>query len=210
MSLELILSAMTNLGARWVLWLLVALSIIGLAIVVERAVCFWHTRDDVTALAERIAEKLRAGEWTGAENIAMESRSFEARVAGAALRYRDPETADEAMLGETARVRLDMERYLGFLGTVGSNAPFVGLLGTVIGIIGAFRELGRSQGALTAGLMHEIGEALVATAVGLLVALPAVTAFNVFRRLIQTRLANVEALRRSVLAGLKARAKEPV
>ncbi len=206
MDLQLILNALTDLGARWVLWLLVGLSVLGVGIILERAACFWFSRDDARRLRDRLVESLEAGRWQEAEKLAMESPSFEARVAAAALRARDPKTADEHMLGETERVRLDMEQNLAFLGTVGSNAPFVGLLGTVIGIIGAFRELDKSQGALTSGLMNEIGEALIATAVGLLVALPAIAAFNLFRRLIQARLANVELVRRGVLAGLSSRA----
>ncbi len=206
MNLQLVLGALTELGARWVLWLLVALSVVGIGIIFERAACFWFSRDNALRLRDRLVEQLDAGKWQAAQKLAMESPSFEARVVAAALRARDAKTADEHMLSETERVRLDMERNLAFLGTVGSNAPFVGLLGTVIGIIGAFRELDKSQGALTSGLMNEIGEALVATAVGLLVALPAIAAFNLFRRLIQARLASVELVRRGVLASFAARA----
>jgi biopolymer transport protein ExbB len=110
------------------------------------------------------------------------------------------------MLSATESIRLELERYLSFLATVGSNAPFVGLLGTVVGIVGAFAELDASRGALTEGLMANVGEALVATAVGLLVALPAIAAFNVFRRIVQTRLARADALRRAVLGTMKATA----
>ena len=96
-----------------------------------------------------------------------------------------------------------MERNLAFLGTMGNNAPFVGLLGTVIGIIRAFHELNASTGRVSEGLMSEIGEALVATAIGLLVALPAVAAFNFFQRLIKTRATQADALGKEVLAFLE-------
>lgn len=204
MELEMVLSALTGLGARWVLWLLVALSVLGVGIIVERGLCFWFSRDDVRVLERKLVEMLEAGELAGAEKLAMESPSFEARVATAALRTADVTGADDRMQGETARVRVDMERNLAFLSTVGSNAPFLGLLGTVIGIIGAFKELDRSHGALTAGLMSEIGEALVATAVGLVVALPAIAAFNVFRRLIAARLSSIEAMRLAIIASMRA------
>jgi biopolymer transport protein ExbB len=97
-----------------------------------------------------------------------------------------------------------MEKRLAFLGTLGNNAPFIGLLGTVIGIIRAFHELNDSAGKVTAGLMSEVGEALVATAIGILVALPAIAAFNYFQRIIKARLARAEALSRDVMAYLKA------
>ena len=91
-----------------------------------------------------------------------------------------------------------------FLGTLGSNAPFIGLLGTVIGIIRAFHELDAAAGKVTAGLMAEIGEALVATAVGILVALPAIAFFNLFQRIIKGRITRAEAFGKEVLAHLKA------
>ena len=70
----------------------------------------------------------------------------------------------------------------------------MGLLGTVIGIIRAFHTLDESQGKITAGLMADIGEALVATAIGILVALPAVAAYNYFQRVIKSRLARGNAM----------------
>jgi biopolymer transport protein ExbB len=98
-----------------------------------------------------------------------------------------------------------MERNLAFLGTVGNNAPFVGLLGTVIGVMRAFAALDQSGGQVSEGLMREIGEALVATAIGLLVAIPAVAFFNFFQRTIRLRIGRAEALGRDLLAYLKER-----
>lgn len=110
------------------------------------------------------------------------------------------------MAGESALAKLAMERNLAFVGTVGNNAPFVGLLGTVIGIIRAFRELEAHGGLVSSGLLTEVGEALVATAVGLLVALPAIAFFNLFQRVIRARLGRAQALGFEVLAFLAARA----
>jgi biopolymer transport protein ExbB len=101
------------------------------------------------------------------------------------------------------RWKLRLERRLAFIGTVGSNAPFVGLLGTVIGIIRAFHALDASGGQMSTALMAEIGEALTATAIGLFVALPAVALFNVFSRQIATRIARAEALGRELLSFVK-------
>jgi biopolymer transport protein ExbB len=94
------------------------------------------------------------------------------------------------------------------LGTLGSNAPFVGLLGTVIGIVQAFEQLQLSgaangSGGAMNGVMGAIAEALVATAIGLVVAIPAVAAFNAFQRRIKTILGNAEALRHIVLSYVK-------
>lgn len=205
MNTVLAFGAITNFGATWVLWGLLLLSVAGLAVIVERAVCYWSTREDVLRLSGELGPLIAHGQWQKLEKLLSESPSFEARVAAAALGHEDPASADQLMLGASQTARIELERHLSFLGTVGSNAPFVGLLGTVIGIIGAFKQLDANHGAWTDGLMTEIGEALIATAVGLLVALPAIAAFNVFRGIVQTRLARADALRRCVLGQLHAR-----
>jgi biopolymer transport protein ExbB/TolQ len=206
------LTAFSMLGAGWVLWLLVGLSVIGLAIVLERAYYLLSSRDDVNRLKEDLLGMLRRGEIDSARSRVNQSRSFEARVAAAGLDSisEGAASAEERMAGETQLARMQMERNLAFLGTVGNNAPFVGLLGTVIGIIRAFHSLNESAGQVTSGLMSEVGEALVATAIGILVALPAVAFYNLFQRIIRARLARADALGREVLAYLKADRTQPL
>jgi biopolymer transport protein ExbB len=197
------LSAFTNLGARWVLWLLFGLSVAGVAVIIERAVYLLTSRDDVGKLQRELRDMLARGDLVRARRRLEESPCFEARVAAAGLNADGPGSAEERMAGASQIARLAMEKHLAYLGTLGSNAPFVGLLGTVIGIIGAFHELSGGVGQVSAGLMAEIGEALVATAVGLLVALPAVAFFNLFQRVITTRLGRADALGHEVLAHFK-------
>ena len=199
------LTAFAMLGAEWVMWLLVLLSVVVVAIVLERAYYLIASRDDMAALRAELMKRLRGGDVDGARERLAASRSFEARIALAGLEAADEgaASAEERMAGESALAKLAMERNLAFVGTVGNNAPFVGLLGTVIGIIRAFHELDQSGGQVSAGLMAEIGEALVATAIGLLVALPAVAFFNLFLRMIKARLARGESLGSEVLAHLK-------
>lgn len=199
------LNGLTQLGATWVLWLLVALSVIGLGIAIERAVTLLTTRDDVVELSRGLSALLARGDTEKARHLLQESRSYEARIAAAALDASDAPAAEERIAKESTLVRLDLERRLAFLGTLGNNAPFVGLLGTVIGIVRAFHALDSGGGQVSAGLMAEIGEALVATAFGLMVALPAVACFNLFQRVIRSRLAGADALSREVLVHLKSR-----
>ena len=90
--------------------------------------------------------------------------------------------------GEVAK----LDRFVGVLGTIGSTAPFVGLFGTVLGIIRAFSGLAASQGASPAAVADGIAEALVATAVGLFVAVPAVIAYNYFVRTVNKHALNLE------------------
>jgi biopolymer transport protein ExbB len=140
-------------------------------------------------------------------------RSVEGAIVRAGLTNgeRGADAASEAMASATAIGRLRLERRLSFLGTLGNNAPFVGLLGTVIGIVQAFHQLERAGlgGSASADIMGAIAEALVATAIGLAVAIPAVAAFNYFQRRIRTTLGNAEALEHIVLSHLKGTAAQP-
>jgi len=189
-------------GAEWVMWLLVALSIIGFAIATERAIALVRTREQVGAMGMDMMRLLRRGDVDAAKARLARSPSFEAKIVGAGLTETNPQAAEEKMTGAAQLAKLQMERRLSFLGTLGANAPFVGLLGTVIGIIRAFQMLDQSGGQVSSGLMSEVGHALVATAIGILVALPAVAFFNAFQRVIKARLARADALGREVLAQL--------
>ncbi|HEY3493579.1 MAG TPA: MotA/TolQ/ExbB proton channel family protein [Polyangiaceae bacterium] len=194
---------LTAYGSQWILWVLVALSVIALAIVIERTIVLVSSRDNVLKLRRELRALLGREDVEGARRRLDASPSFEASIARAGLEAGGAASAEERMRSEQQVARLTLERHLGFLGTLGSNAPFVGLLGTVIGVVRAFQELAQSSGQVSAGLLAEIGEALIATAVGILVALPAVAFFNLFQRLIKARLGQSEALRHEVLAYLK-------
>ncbi|MBX3211749.1 MAG: MotA/TolQ/ExbB proton channel family protein [Labilithrix sp.] len=212
--IERVKSAMVGLGATWVLILMLVLSVVSLAIMLERAWLYWSLRDDAASLMRDLGRLLRGGDLEGARRRLEASPSAEAAVviAGIVEAKMGPEAAEEAMAGASALQRLKLEKRLTFLGTVGNNAPFIGLLGTVIGIVGAFDELGKAKNATLTGaaqvapeaVMANIAEALVATAVGLLVAIPAVAAFNMFQRVVRATLANTDALGHVLLAHLKA------
>lgn len=199
------LTAFAMLGAGWVMWLLVVLSVVSLAIILERAYYFFSSRGDARKLQDQLRKHLQNGDLDKAQTQLNAAPGPEARVVSAGLVAAGdgPASAEEAMAGERGVVRASMERNLAFLGTVGNNAPFVGLLGTVIGVIRAFQALHESAGQVSEGLMAEIGEALVATAIGLLVALPAVAAYNIFQRVIKGRLVWADAMGRDLLSYLK-------
>ena len=217
--LERVKSALVGMGAGWVLILMFILSIVSVAIMLERAWLFWSLRDDPTRLMRDLAKLLRAGDMEGARKRLEASASAEAAVVVAGIVEADQgaDAAEEAMAGASALQRNRLERRLVILGTIGNNAPFVGLLGTVIGIVGAFDELARESAAanaatgqqsaggaaVSAALQAHISEALVATAVGLFVAIPAVAAYNYFVRLVKTTLANTDALGHVLLSHLK-------
>jgi biopolymer transport protein ExbB len=204
---------MTNFGAAWVMWLLIILSVISVAIMLERAWFYLSLRDDLPALAERFRGALRDGDFGKAQKTLDASVSAEAAVVAAGLAEADrgAKSAEEAMQGAKALQKMRLERRLAFLGTLGNNAPFIGLFGTVIGVVQAFEGLSKettaqAQGATAAPqeVMAAIAEALVATAVGLAVAIPAVVAYNFFSRHSRAILANTEALSRVLMAHLVA------
>lgn len=101
---------------------------------------------------------------------------------------------DRAVRSFLSQEKSRLENGLTVLATLGSNAPFIGLFGTVLGIIQAFGALGNHQNN-TADIMTGISEALIATAIGLFVAIPAVIAFNFFSRELKILLVNAEALK---------------
>jgi biopolymer transport protein ExbB len=207
-------SAMVGLGTGWILLLMLFLSVVSLAIMLERAWLYWSLRDDIDELMRDLGRLLRSGDLEGARRRLEGSRSAEAAVvvAGLVEADRGVEAAQEAMEGASALQRIKLEKRLAFLGTLGNNAPFIGLLGTVIGIVAAFDELSKVKLAAAAGssalapeaVMARISEALVATAIGILIAIPAVAAFNAFQRVVRGTIANTEALGHLLLAHLKA------
>jgi biopolymer transport protein ExbB len=218
--IEQLTHLMVNSGAAWVLWLLFALSFVSVAIALERLLAFRRTRGDVDRLVPDLRRLLRQDDHERAAQMLTDSHSVEGRVVAAGLAESDlgSAAAEEAMAAAMGLERKRLERRLLFLGTVGNNAPFVGLLGTVIGIVGAFEALGKPQalsqtitGAAAAAnalaperVMSTIAEALVATAVGLIVAIPAVAVFNYFQGRVTSALADAETLGHVLLAHLRA------
>lgn len=207
--IERIKSALIGLGTLWILVLMVILSVVSIAIMLERGWLYWTLRDDAPRLMKELGRLLRAGDLKGARRCLEASPSAEAAVvvAGLVEAPMGAEAAEEAMAGASALQRNRLEKRLAFLGTLGNNAPFIGLFGTVVGIMAAFDELGKSQdagGAVAPRMvMYNISEALVATAIGIFVAIPAVAAYNTFQRIVKAILANTDALAHVLLAHLK-------
>ena len=214
-TVEAIKHLFLDAGAGWVLWLLAGLSVASLAIAFERWALYRRTSANLHELAAGLQERLGNSSEQNAAKWLLTADTVSSRVAAAGLRLaaRGPAAAAKAMISRTALEREDLELRLAFLGTLGNNAPFIGLFGTVIGVIQAFEELGHGAaghaGAGAAGqvasaaVMSAIAEALVATAVGIAVALPAVAAYNYFQRRVEHLLAGAEVLSNLVLAHLE-------
>ena len=192
--------------AEWVLWLLLALSVVSVGVMIERVLFYRRHRVDIESVRQKLSEHLKAGDFNAAAGFLSEFDSLETNVVLYGLRdyEQGPESVEDLISGATRRERARYERRLSFLATVASNAPFIGLFGTVLGIIRAFKELSSDMGEASSAVMGGIAEALIATAIGLMVAIPAVVAFNFLKGRVKATVDNMHMMAGTLLARLKA------
>ena len=192
--------------SEWVLWLLLALSLLSVAVMVERWIFYRRRKVDFDSLREEFAKCLDKGDFEAAAKLLSKTNSLETNVVLAGLRgyTKGPESVEDLLSGAMSRERSFYERRLPILATLASNSPYIGLFGTVLGIVRAFKDLSKDIASASSGVMAGIAEALVATAIGLLVAIPAVVAYNVFKGMVKDAVTNTESLSRILLAELKA------
>ncbi len=197
------LTKVTMAGSEWVLWLLIALSLLSVVVMVERAVYMRSNRiKNFNIFARRMSVLLHKDHVAEAITLCKGEKGIEARVAQIALENWNmgAEAIEKATLSIMGREKQNLERGIFILGTLGSNSPFIGLLGTVLGIIKAFHDLSVNAAGGSSVVMAGISEALVATAIGLVVAIPAVVAFNIFQRTIKKRIGNCESIQQMILS----------
>lgn len=192
---------LTLIGAEWVLWLLVFLSVLSIAVIFERALFFLRIKHNFAHFNASLSDYLKRGEYEQAEGLCSAQKSLAAQVALQGLKNRQlgREALEGSMEGLIVGERSKLDRGLVILGTLGNNAPFIGLFGTVIGIIKAFHDLAMNPQGGPSVVMTGISEALVATAVGLLVAIPAVIAFNAFTRIVKNQISNAQAVSKMLM-----------
>lgn len=204
------------IGAEWVLYFLILLSVISVAIIIERLRFYRTASKGLEPFRAKIRDAANQGKWEDAL-AAAQQRSKQANLRAADLetgmtmallscrQANDKGKPTSQSLNELAqdavlRTRIHWERNLAILASIGSNAPFVGLFGTVLGIIKAFHDLAKQPIAGAQTVSAGVSEALVATAVGILVAIPATVAFNFFQRRVKSACLQAEALK-SFLVG---------
>ena len=199
-----LLDLMLRAGSSWILYLLLGLSLAAVTIMLDRIWFYLQERPPKERLAAAVAALGKGGAAAALAKLT-DARSMEAAVARACLSHAGDGMAavEERKAGAIEEERTRYERRLAFLGTLGNNAPFIGLFGTVLGIIRAFHDLAGNSLQGTQAVMSGIAEALVATGVGLLVALPAVAAYNIFTRQVERAASASEVLAHEILAVLK-------
>jgi biopolymer transport protein ExbB len=203
------------IGAEWVLYLLLILSVFSVSLIVERALFYREASKGLSEFRANVRKAVSANQTASLVQLA-ETRikdragrtpdleSEMVRALAAHGKTSSPDVLVEVAQDSVLRARLEWEKNLSVLATISTNAPFIGLFGTVLGIIKAFHDLAlqASTGAqtVTAG----ISEALVATAVGLLVAIPAAIAFNLYQRRVKNALGEAESLKSFLVGKLSA------
>jgi biopolymer transport protein ExbB/TolQ len=200
------------LGAEWVLWLLLALSVLSIGVMIER-VLFLHKRKvDLHAIEQAVIAAIRSREPGALDQRFGGSDALASRVAIAGVKAGDDgvDAAAEAMSSEKARVKKRYEENLVVLATLGNNAPFIGLFGTVLGVVAALHDLKDNPQGGADAVMGSLSEALVATAVGIIVAIPAVVSFNLINRRLRAAAADADGVAHIVLAELHGRERKEV
>jgi biopolymer transport protein ExbB/TolQ len=192
----------TAVGPEWVLWLLLVLSLFSVGTIIERAVFFRRRRLRMVPFSRDLEDTLRTEDLDAVRTLLKNTHGFESVALLRTLEWFDDgaEAMSEVLEAAIREQRLELDPGLAFLGTVGNNAPFVGLLGTVLGVVNAFQELGNTSGAAIGSVMSGIAQALIATALGIAVALPAVVAYNLFTKRTNDIEDNARALMSLVLA----------
>ena len=206
---------MSLIGAEWVLYLLLLLSVLSVSLMFERARFYREASQGLPEFRQQIRAAAAGGKWDEVLKVARDRAAkqaaaapdLEAAMAAALLDHaqgnraaKGPDVLTEVAQDSVVRARIEWDRNLAMLATIGSNAPFIGLFGTVLGIIKAFHDLSQQAGAAAQTVTAGVSEALIATAVGILVAIPAVVAYNLFQRRVKGALAEAEALK-SFLVG---------
>ena len=194
-------------GGEPILYVLLFLSLLSIAVVLERAIFYARISTDVPALTTRLVNFLNQGDVKKALDEIQAPRSAEiAVIREGLLNYeKGPTVVSELMESMAMKQQQGLDRWLPILGTIGSTAPFIGLLGTVLGIVKAFHDLAFDTQGGPSVVMAGIAEALVATAVGLVVAIPAVICFNYFKNRQKRTMSNIAQIERTLLAFLKER-----
>lgn len=189
-----------------VLYLLVILSIVSIGMILER----WIALRKVSAASQKMRVRIKAAisshNLDEVEQLARDPETLEGRAMSFAMKHMKENGSkglEEVFNSFALAEKPELERSLNFLATMGNNAPYIGLFGTVLGIMKAFNDLASSPDAGQQTVMAGISLALVATAAGLFVAIPAVFAYNYFSRQVRGIMQSLEAVKELCLAYAK-------
>ncbi len=189
-----------------ILWFLIALSVISLALIMER---FFSLRSERLESSLILSEMMSALESGRNAHMKLVYDKYSLLNMGMLLQkswdyiiQKGPVGLEEMMNSQILSYKIKSEGRLSFLASLGSNAPFIGLLGTIFGVMESFTALGSPNGSVDV-VMVGISKALVATAVGLIVAIPAITSYNYFQKQWKIILYQLESMKESAISFAK-------
>jgi len=166
-----------------IMYVLILCSVFTVAVIIQKVLMFRRiSKSDRNGLLERVKAKVTAGDFDGAQNECLSESSPFSNVlyAGISQHNKSDAAVESAMERRISEEVMKLEEYTGIVGTIGNTAVYIGLFGTVIGIMKAFHDISTmGQGGMNTVIVG-VSEALIATAMGLLVAIPSVVAFNYF------------------------------
>jgi biopolymer transport protein ExbB len=200
-----------DLGEQAIFVLMGLASVIALAVALERLIVFMKNAWGSQKVLSSIIEKLRNNEIQSLQEIPEKAKSnIYNRFASFSVQYysRGHESLSEMMSGKIITEKIELEKRLPILSTLGNNAPFLGLLGTVLGVIKAFNGLGTLGNSGAEVVMKSISTALLATAAGLFVAIPVVMTNNYFSKKLKVISQNLEILSKEFLASASSTKKQ--
>ncbi len=170
------------------MWMLLVLSIVAIAIVIERLMFFAAQHSDSKGLLKALGQKIAADDLNGAMTVCRQQKGMLPKILEFGLKRGEKNRADitDALSIALMEHLNTLERNLGVIGTIAVISPFVGLFGTVLGIIRAFQDIALKGNSTPAVVAAGVSEALVTTAAGLFVAVVSVIFFNYFKSRIKS------------------------
>lgn len=197
--------SLVDYGEQFIFIVLLVASVVALAVFMERTIVYKReTSKKTTHFLKETAARLRLCDYDGVRALIQTSApSIYSRFASFSLENSSAgDSLQDLMDGKIIEEKIELEKRLPILNTLGNNAPFIGLLGTVLGVIKAFHGLGTLGNTGAEVVMRSISSALLATAAGLFVAIPVVMANNYFTRKVKIILQNMEILTKEFMASL--------
>ena len=170
------------------MWILLVLSIVAIAIVIERLLFFASQHSDSKGLLRSLGQKIAANDLNGAIKVCQQNKGMLPKILEFGLKRGEKNRADitDALSIALMEHLNALERNLGIIGTIAVISPFVGLFGTVLGIIRAFQDIALKGNSTPAVVAAGVSEALITTAAGLFVAVVSVIFFNYFKSRIKS------------------------
>lgn len=200
--------AVAQVADQVVLYLLLFLSVVSIGLILERFFSLRRIAKESQKQRARLKNALQSYSIEDVESLGKDIETIEGRAVAYALRHikdNGSKGLEEVFNSFALIEKPELEKSLGFLATIGSNAPYIGLLGTVLGIMKAFQDLAQSADAGQQTVMAGISLALVATAAGLFVAIPAVISYNYFQKQVKGIMQNLESVKELCIAVAKKR-----